>query len=178
MQTLILQGWEDYRKHKQHIIIHQPAKVKIQSWKSITSATYSRGPTTTIKLQPQNPEEILASTWFSILEKIIKYEFNVTCDHKYRKFRKAFDALKKEDSAGNLSVEKAEMALTRLEEYYNITRIIDPTTGKPFWQTEKHLTNKNIYDKIAYEKTQPAVTEASKELYAMQKKTVLGYYGN
>ena len=178
LQSYILNGWENYRKTKKNIVIHANPKATIQSFKAISSAGFSRGTPKIISLEKQKPEEVPASTWFTLLEKILRYEFNATCDAKYRKFRKKYDSLKKEGSNYLIANDKANEALTRLEKYYNITRIFNPNTGKPDWQTQKDLTSEGVYDKMLYDKKpQPTVSEASKDHFAIYGKSVTDYYG-
>lgn len=179
LQEYILAGWEDYRKLKQNMVIHAKPAVTIQNFKAASSSKYFRSPPTIITLKKQKPEQISATTWFTILEKILRYEFNAQCDAKYRKFRKKYDNLKKEGPNNVMDDDKANEALTKLEEYYNMTKIFNPNTGKPDWQTKKDLTEQKIYDSMLYEKKpHPTVSEASKDHYVTYGKSAIDYYGN
>ena len=104
------------------------------------------------------------SFYLKMFEKILKQEYSVRLDHKYRAFKKYFDkqttSLSDDDYSSYLDI------LSLLESFYTSTKMFNFSTKKPLWTHPKSsLTTKKENIMIPNEKVIPNINKTVVEFY-------------
>ena len=179
LKSSLLFGYKEYQEGMRYLVDHGKIIFRPErEFKRISTAYVEKTPLrefyidtykTSNSLNPQSPyvdiSDIMKvpkfndSFYASILEKILKCEFNVDNDRAYRMFRKKFDK-KKQNGTG------AAPLLDLLEGLYNPTKIFDPATKTPQWAAHKKaLTYEFSNVMIPNEQDKPTTNKVITEFY-------------
>jgi len=174
LRQVLFSGYSKYHRKVAYVTFYGKPKIQIewQTFKLITFAdiwrppakifpikNYNKKPGMTYMLDSKDIMPHYGEDYFvKILETLLKREYSVKDDQKYRSFKKRFDKSNK--------IHFLFDATELLESFYSPTKIHDPETKKPLWTMKKNkLTSKKAQNIILDEKKKPTIAKVVSEFH-------------